>query len=126
MLGAVIGRGEAQTVRLALIYALLNGSDQIDSPHLKAALAVWEYCELSAVHIFGSAIGDPIADEILRALAASSDGLTRTAINDLFARHQSRDRIGIALQLLMEKGRARLETKETNGRSAEVWFANRT
>jgi len=126
LLGAVIGRGEAQTVRLALIYALLNDSDQIDLPHLEAALAVWEYCELSAVHIFGSAIGDPIADEILRALAASSDGLTRTAINDLFGRHQSRDRIGIALQLLMEKGRARLETRETNGRSAEVWFANRT
>jgi hypothetical protein len=126
LLGAVIGRGEAQTVRLALIYALLDGSDQIDLPHLEAALAVWGYCELSAVHIFGSAIGDPIADEILRALAGSSDGLTRTAINDLFGRHQSRDRIGIALQLLLEKGRARLETRETNGRSAEVWFANRT
>ena len=126
LLGAVIGRGEAQTVRLALIYALLDGSDQIDLPHLEAALAVWEYCELSAVHIFGKAIGDPMADDILRALAASPDGLTRTAINNLFGRHQSADRIDVALRLLMEKGLARPETRETNGRSAEVWLANGT
>ena len=64
LLGAIIARAEAQTIRLALVYALLDGSDQIDLPHLEAALAVWEYCELSAVHIFGSAIGDPVADEI--------------------------------------------------------------
>ena len=126
LLGAVIARAEAQTVRLALIYALLDGSNQIDGPHLEAALALWEYCELSAVHIFGSAIGDPIADEILRALQASSDGMTRTAINNLFSRHQSRDRIGAALQLLLTKGRARQGTKETDGRPVEIWFANRT
>jgi len=126
LLGAVIARAESQTVRLSLIYALLDGSDQIDLPHLEAALAVWEYCELSAIHIFGSAIGDPIADDILRALQASSDGLTRTDINNLFGRHQSKDRIGAALQLLLTKGRARQETNETKGRSAEIWFANRT
>jgi hypothetical protein len=51
LLGAVIARAEAQTVRLALIYALLDGADMIDLPHLEAALAVWEYCELSAIHI---------------------------------------------------------------------------
>jgi hypothetical protein len=43
LLGAVIARAEAQTVRLALIYALLDGADKIDLPHLEAALAVWEY-----------------------------------------------------------------------------------
>jgi hypothetical protein len=87
LLGAVIARAEAQTVRLALIYALLDGAAKIDLPHLEAALAVWDYCELSAVHIFGDAIGDPVADEILRALQAAPDGLTRTAINELFGRH---------------------------------------
>jgi Protein of unknown function (DUF3987) len=80
LLGAVIARAEAQTVRLALIYALLDGAGKIDLPHLEAALAVWEYCELSAVHIFGDAIGDPVADDILRALRTRSDGMTRTAI----------------------------------------------
>jgi len=126
LLGAVVARAEAQTVRLALIYALLDGVDKIDLPHLEAALAVWEYCELSAVHIFGDAIGDPVADEILRALQAASDGMTRTAINDLLGRHQSSSRIGAALQLLATKGRVRSEMRQTGGRSSEIWFATRS
>jgi hypothetical protein len=123
LLGAVIARAEAQTVRVALIYALLDGADKIDLPHLEAALAVWEYCELSAVHIFGGAIGDPVADEILRALQNTADGMTRTAINDLFGRHQSSNRIAAALQLLATKGRARPEMRQTSGRPSEIWFA---
>jgi hypothetical protein len=123
LLGAVIARAEAQTIRLALIYALLDGADEIDLPHLEAALAVWEYCELSAVHIFGDAIGDPVADEILRALQNTPGGMTRTDINGLFGRHQSSERIGVALQLLATKGRARPETRQTSGRPSEIWFA---
>ena len=126
LLGAVIARAEAQAVRLALIYALLDGADWIDVPHLEAALALWEYCENSAVHIFGRAVGDPVADEILRALKnASATGMTRTAIRDLFGRNKSADRIGAALQLLLTMGRARFETTATGGRPVEVWFANK-
>lgn len=126
LLGTVTARAEPQTVRLALIYALLDGSNEIDLPHLEAALAIWEYCELSAVHIFGSAIGDPIADEILRALQSAPGGMTRTAINSLFGRHQSSDRIGAALELLISKSRACQEIKHTGGRPSEIWFATRS
>jgi hypothetical protein len=129
LLGAVVARGEAQTVRLALIYALLDGADEIGLPHLEAALAVWEYCEASAIHIFGRAVGDPVADEILRALQqAGADGMTRTAIRDLLGRNKTSDRINIALQLLHTMGRARPETRGTSGttgRPAEVWFASK-
>jgi hypothetical protein len=124
LLGAVIARAEAQVVRLALVYTLLDGVDQIDLPHLEAALAVWEYCEASAAYIFGSAIGDPVADEILRALQqAGADGMTRTAIRDIFGRNKSGDRIGAALQLLRTKDRARVETSATSGRPVETWLA---
>jgi len=83
LLGAVTARAEAQCIRLALIYALLDGAANIDLPHVKAALAVWEYCEASAAHIFGASLGDNVADEILRALRhAGRDGMTRTAIRD--------------------------------------------
>jgi hypothetical protein len=74
LLGAVTARAEAQTIRLALIYALLDGAEKIDLSHLEAAVAVWEYCESSAAHIFGSLLGDPIADEILRALQVKPEG----------------------------------------------------
>src|SRR5215831_10677453 len=45
LLGAITNRAEAQTIRLALIYALLDGAAQIDVVHLNAALAVWRFCE---------------------------------------------------------------------------------
>jgi hypothetical protein len=123
LLGAITARAEAQTIRLALIYALLDGKDQIDIAHLEAALAVWEYCEASAAHIFGKLLGDPLADEILLALRnAGGDGMTRTALRDLLARHQSGQRIGAALALLESKNLARVEPASTGGRPSETWF----
>jgi hypothetical protein len=93
-----------------------------------AALAVWEYCEASAVRIFGDLLGDPVADEIILALRqAGSDGMTRTAIRDLFGRNQSADRIGGALALLLTQGLARMEERPTGGpgRPTQVWFATK-
>jgi hypothetical protein len=127
MLGAVTARSEAQTIRLALVYALLDGVGEIDVKHLNAALALWEYCEASAEYIFGDMLGDPLADEITVALRqAGSAGMTRTAIRDLFGRNQSSDRIGAALALLVTNGRARMETRATGGRPAEIWIATGT
>jgi hypothetical protein len=124
LLGAVTARGEAQCIRLAMIYAILDGATNFGLSHIQAALAVWEYCEASAAHIFGASLGDPVADDILRALhQASSEGMTRNAIRDYFGRHQSSDRIGAALALLMTKGLARNERKVTGGRPVETWFA---
>jgi hypothetical protein len=125
LLGAVTARAEAQTVRLALLYALLDGRGEIDIAHLQAALAVWEYAEASAAHIFGNALGDPVADEILIALKnAGARGMSRTAIRDLFGRNKSGDRIGAALKLLVTRGRARFESRSTGGRPMEVWFTS--
>jgi hypothetical protein len=124
LLGAVTARAEAQCVRLALIYALLDGAANIDLPHINAALAVWEYAEISAVHIFGASLGDPVADDILRTLRhAGRDGMSRTAISDLFGRNQSSDRIGRALALLASKGRAMTDFRQSGGRPAEIWIA---
>src|SRR5262249_47776623 len=84
LLGAVTARGEAQVLRLALVYAMLDCSPAIKLPHLLAALALWEYCEQSAAVIFGDKLGDATADEILAALRRNPDGFTRTGINNLF------------------------------------------
>jgi hypothetical protein len=127
LLGAVTSRAEAQVVRLALIYALLDGATNFDLPHIRAALAVWEYAEASAAHIFGASLGDNVADEILRALQlAGGEGMTRTAIRDLFVRHQSADRIGAALALLASRGRAEMEIRPSGGRPVETWIARGT
>ena len=53
LLGAITARAEAQVVRLALLYALLDGQTGISEVHLTAALALWEYCEASVAFIWG-------------------------------------------------------------------------
>jgi hypothetical protein len=124
LVGAITGRAEAQTTRLALIYALLDCKDEIDVLHLRAGIAVWEYCEASAVRIFGNASGDPIADKILSALRhAGAAGMTRTNIRDLLGRHQNEGPIAQALELLESTGRARTVKQSTPGRPTETWFA---
>ena len=99
-------------------------SDVVRADHLIAALALWQFCEASARFVFGSTLGDPVADEILTALKQSSAGMTRTDINNLFGRHRQSAGIGRALRMLLEKRLARCETEETEGRPAERWFHN--
>src|SRR5262249_48299237 len=123
LLGAVLGRAEAQTIRLALLYALADCSIEIQSAHLDAALAVWSYCEASCRYIFGDALGDPLADQILAMLRrAGEEGMSRNAIREAFARHRGSDDLGRALGVLEENGLARSQQEETGGRPAERWF----
>ena len=52
LLGSMTAWAEAQVLRLACIYALLDKSHIVKKHHLLAALAVWERCEASAKYIF--------------------------------------------------------------------------
>ena len=123
LLGAVVARAEAQVVRLALIYALLDQSSSIDVAHLEAPMAVWAYAEESAVRIFGDSLGDPLADEISLALRRSGSGMTRSEIHGRFGRHRSGEQVSAALTLLLKAGRAKFSTESTGGRPAETWSA---
>jgi hypothetical protein len=121
-LGAVVARAEAQTIRLALLYALLDGNNEIDVVHLRAALAVWGYCEESARYIFGERLGDPVADEILNGLRHAGDkGVTRTEISRMFSGNRSSQQIGRALDLLKRTSKAKLSTETTGGKPTERW-----
>ncbi len=111
-------------MRLATIYALLDRSAVICPEHLMAALAVWQYAENSARHIFGSKLGDPTADEILRELRSRSTGMTRNEIRVHFDRHKPAQEIDRALGVLLESVLVRQERQsDTGGRPREVWFA---
>jgi hypothetical protein len=125
MFGAVTGRSEAQTRRLAALYAVLDESNEIEPRHLEAALALWQYAEESARYIFGDATGDPVADTIGASLkGAGADGMSRTDISHLFKRHMSAERIGQALAFLLNTDRAeRKQDRDTGGRPSEWWFA---
>jgi hypothetical protein len=124
MFGAVTSRAEAHCVRLALISALLDCSEEIGAEHLRAALAIWRYCEASAKFIWGDALGDPDADGILKALRAAGDsGMTRWDIVNLFSRNKKAADIDRALGMLTERGLIRFEKEDTGGRSSTRYRA---
>ena len=123
LLSAMIARAETQVMRLACIYALLDLSTVVRAEHLLAALALWDYAEASARYIFGDALGDPLAGELLRALREAPGGLSRTQIRDRLGRHGRADAIERALTSLASRGLAHAASEETGGRTRERWYA---
>lgn len=119
LIGAVLSRAEAQVMRLALTYALMDCSRAIKAEHLLAALALWDYCEASVRYLFKGKTGNDIADRIFEALEKSEDGLTRTDVVNLFDRHQSKTRIDEALDLLQKYKRVHITRETTGGRPTE-------
>lgn len=126
LFGAVTRRAEAHVLRLSMLFALLDGVAVIGREHLEPALAAWDYCEASARCVFGTSLGDPEADEILRALLSAPGGLTRSDLRDVFNRNVSAARITRALTALNRAGLA-CGRKETAGagRPTERWFSGR-
>jgi hypothetical protein len=123
--GALTARGEAHTVRLALLYALTDGATHIKTRHLHAALALWTYSARSAQWAAAQATTGPIAGRIADALtAAGPAGLTRTQIRDTLGRNQPSANIDTALAALTADGKAHVHTNTTTrGRPARTWTA---
>jgi len=122
LLGAVLGRAEAHVLRYSVLYALLDRSPVVRVPHLEAALALWDYAEASARYIFGDRLGDPIADAILAGMQeAGQDGMDKTAIHNLFGRHQTAARIQVALEQLIAGNLVRADKEKTAGAPRTVY-----
>ena len=100
--GIVTSRAEAQVTRLAVVFALADRSEVVDLPHLRAAMAVWRYCQASAVAIFGTDTGDRDADRVLRELRNGE--LTRKEISVLFSRNKSAAQLDVIMAAVMATG----------------------
>ncbi|MDP9488119.1 MAG: YfjI family protein, partial [Actinomycetota bacterium] len=126
MFGAVTARAEAQTLRLAMIYALADTSQEIRRSHVESALAVWEYAEESARRIFGDRIGDPDADKLLKALEEAEDrSMTRNEVRELFGRNKGAEEIDRIRAVLLREGRIKVtRAREGEGKKpTERWYA---
>lgn len=121
--GVVTARAEAHVKRLALIYALLDGTDTIGLNHLKAALAVWGYCRDSARYVFGETATNTEAGRILEAL--TNGDKSQTELNNLFDGHLSSDKLGSILRDLEANGRIlKRQEKRHRGKGTTYWQLN--
>jgi hypothetical protein len=119
---AATGRAEAQTLRLSMLYALLDGSPVIDIPHLLAAYALWDYCDASAKIIFGQAETNNPLEKFLLETIRKMPGAHRKALYKTTGGHISAEAMVGALAGLRDRGLVRCETAATGGRPAERWF----
>lgn len=118
LVGDLTSRSEAQTLRLALVYMLLDGDDRIGAEHVAAALTCWQYSVASCLHIFGDATGDRTADRIATALReAAPNRVTREHLMvNTFSRHLSRDDLDNAIGVLIDLGHIDQQEEPTGGR----------
>lgn len=123
ILGQITARAEAHTIRLALIYALVDGAKQIDAHHLTAALALHDYTARSADWALTGATGQPLAEQIHTALQHTPAGLTRSQISDALKHNQPAGQLDHALRALQDAGRATVTQIATGGRPAQLWTA---
>ena len=126
MFGSLTARAEAQVMRLACLYALLDQSSAVKVVHLLAALSLWDHCEASVKHIFGSSTGDYVVDRIQEALEQAPDDLSRTEVSDLFGRNLNAARVDRAVRSLISRGVVEPYKKSPSGAGRPTEFLRLT
>ena len=106
-------------MRLAMIYALLDGRDIITVDHLESALAFWEYCRDSAKYIFQGRDEDNVTQKILEALKAGP--LTATELYGVFNNHIKRIELEGKLQDLISAKKIEEEKTPTDGKPTKIY-----
>ncbi|HVV37968.1 MAG TPA: hypothetical protein VHC63_15265 [Acidimicrobiales bacterium] len=124
LVGAITARAEALLLRLSVIYAIADGTNQITTTHVRAAHAVWSYAEASARFIWGDVTGDPIADTLMTAVTkAGPAGLTGKEQSALFSGHKDAKTLDRTRSRLITEGKVIAVSSPTRGRPIDVIFA---
>ncbi len=113
--GAISSRAETNTIRLALIYALLDTATEVEKTHLQSALALWDYCEQSVQFIFGEVDAGSTERRILEAMREKGQLDTR-GLYDIFSRNISKRHLEDALASLIASARIVVETQKSGNR----------
>ena len=122
---AITSRADAQVVRLSMLYALLDGSEVIEVIHLKAALAVWEYCDATAKLLFFDSSVETLDQKILK-IVSTEPGIKKSVCRNRFGHDASMSRkFAAALSRLISKNKI-ISVGVMAGRQAEVLYPSPT
>lgn len=122
IIGMATNRAEAQVMRMSSLYALLDCSQVVKVEHLKASLALWDYCYKSARYIFGnqSIKYDKNGNRILEALQDAPEGLTRTQVNRLFGSNLKTNQLDHIVNGLISNGYVQVIKEKNPGSKRPV------
>ncbi len=114
-----------------MLYALLDCSATVEEEHLRAALAIWEYCEASARHLFGKECNNTArqggqTDETLAVRLLNSirtqPGSNRRSLYGSVGGRATKEQLDEALIWLQAQNLAHPRPCSTEGRPRECWF----
>jgi hypothetical protein len=115
-------RAAPYCLRIAGLYAALDGRALIGKDDLAAAGALVRYSLASARYVLGSLHRDPRMDRLTRAVTeAGQAGLTRTQISALFGRNLPSAALDELLAELVASGGYEVIETPTGGRAATVY-----
>ena len=120
IVGAALGRGEAITLRVSMLMALLAGRREIDEADLRAAVDLWDYAAASTRIIFGGATDTPLEARVLAVIRAQA-GIGRSAIARALGGKVPARELVAALARLRDAGSIIASSVRTGGRPAETW-----
>lgn len=102
--GAMTARAAAHIRRLALILALMDEYDVVETRHLHAAKAIWDYCQESAKFIFTGTTKDQ--DRILGWIGKQTRLVTDSEVADgAFHWHKKIESVKSQIEGLIQTGR---------------------
>jgi|GEM_PF-4194283 len=119
IVGAILGRAEAQILRLSMLAALCRGETMVDEVDLAAALDLWKYADETVRSLFGHN-EDPIVQRIVQAVR-DSPGISRSELHRAAAKTMAAVAFVAALSRAASTGGIIPEIIETAGRPREEW-----
>jgi hypothetical protein len=120
MASQMTARGPAHIRRLAVILALIDLSNVVETHHLQAARDIWEYCEDSAQFIFrGSSKGQ---DRILTWVKKNGPATVGQVRRGLYHGHKESSWVRAKLFSLVQKGQMTVTSKpDERGKDREIY-----
>lgn len=118
-------RARPQVLRLSLLYALLDESPNREDRHLRAALAVWRYCEESARILFTTDAElreESKHERRIVVLVKASPGIMRTDLRNGVSHHLKAAEFDTMLNRLVETNRIVKVPVLENNRQAERYY----
>lgn len=119
MVGQLVARSEPHTLRLSVLFALLDGRRVVDVAHIEQAYTWWRYFRASIEYLFAGRSFTPDAAKLLGALRdAGRDGLSFGEQHAVFNRNRS---AGDLAKLRHELTHAGVVWTDKKGRDERSW-----
>lgn len=120
--GAATQRRAQHVRRLAVIFAVIDRVFYVGPEHLTAAMAIWDYCDRTAAHMWGSPKLEGDLGRLIAFVESAKDGVTRTDISrKVFGGHANSRELDRLIAQAQASGEIVYRKVKTGGAPRHEW-----